>query len=213
MPVAPVFDDAIADDPSDAEFTGKYERPGRIGGWLVDRFFAAVRRLLAPHLHAGVQILEVGCGAGHSTRRIAGWADGATLVASDIGASLVRSARLRNPGVGVLRQSVYSLAHPDRCFDAVVMLEVLEHLEQPQQALAELCRVCRGHVLLSVPREPLWRALNMARGKYWSAFGNTPGHIQHWSTPGLVAEVSNHFRVVAQATPVPWTLLLLAPRR
>ncbi len=33
----------------------------------------------------------------------------------------------------------------------------------------------------SVPREPLWRGLNMARGAYWGALGNTPGHLNHWS--------------------------------
>jgi hypothetical protein len=30
-----------------------------------------------------------------------------------------------------------------------------------------------------VPREPIWRIGNMARGRYLGDLGNTPGHIQH----------------------------------
>ena len=43
-------------------------------------------------------------------------------------------------------------------------------------------RACaRRHLLVSVPREPLWRGLNMARGAYLKDLGNTPGHVNHWS--------------------------------
>ncbi len=42
------------------------------------------------------------------------------------------------------------------------------------------------HLLVSVPREPLWRALNMARGAYWRELGNTPGHLNHWSRRSFV---------------------------
>ena len=36
-------------------------------------------------------------------------------------------------------------------------------------------------LLVSVPREPLWRGLNLARGSYLRELGNTPGHLNHWS--------------------------------
>ena len=45
-------------------------------------------------------------------------------------------------------------------------IEVLEHVPEPEATLAEMARVARGHLLVSVPREPLWRGLNMARGAY-----------------------------------------------
>ncbi len=45
------------------------------------------------------------------------------------------------------------LPFPDACFDTVIMLEVLEHLREPHQALSEIARVVRpkGQVLLSMP--------------------------------------------------------------
>ncbi|MBW3551728.1 MAG: class I SAM-dependent methyltransferase, partial [Proteobacteria bacterium] len=166
----------------DAEFTGKYEEAGRIGGWLLDRFYRSVEQLLSPHLSAESTLLEVGCGAGFSSQRIMQWLpDGARFVGSDVGASLLRKSARRNPGIPLVQQSVYQLALPDKSVDAVVMLEVLEHLEQPAHALAELRRIARKVVVVSTPREPIWRVLNLARGKYVRALGNTPGHVQHWS--------------------------------
>ena len=198
---------------TDTEFTDKYERTGGIGAWLVDRFYDAVRDLLQPALRPGDTMMEIGCGAGYSTERLRAWIpEGIACAGSDVGASLVDKARRRNPGTPIIQQSVYSLAMPTKSVDVLVMMEVLEHLEQPAAALAELARVARRHVLISTPREPVWRALNMARGKYLGALGNTPGHVQHWSSVGLRRAVSPSFEVQAMRCPLPWTILLLTPR-
>src|SRR3712207_8488836 len=45
----------------------------------------------------------------------------------------------------------------------------------PEHTVAEMARVADGHLLVSVPREPLWRMLNVARGAYVKDLGNTPG--------------------------------------
>jgi ubiquinone/menaquinone biosynthesis C-methylase UbiE len=204
---------ADAFDP-DAEFTGKYEEAGRIGGWLLDRFYAAVKDLLVADLPPDATVLEVGCGAGYSSQRIRGWLPASIgYLGSDVGASLLVKSRRRNPETDFVRQSVYSLALPDKSVDSIVMLEVLEHLEDPQAALAELQRVSRRRVVISTPREPIWRALNFARGKYLADFGNTPGHVQHWSSQLLRRCVSTHFDVVAMRQPLPWTVLSLSPRQ
>ena len=197
---------------ADSQFTGKYENSGRAARWLIDRFYAAVIDMLAP-VDAGASLLEVGCGAGYSTQYLrAALAPGQELRATDVGDTLLVAARDRNPGIGFFQSSVYRLPLPDKSVDAVVMLEVLEHLDDPDAALAELARVARKRVVISTPREPLWCAMNFARGKYLSSLGNTPGHIQHWSSTGLKHLVSRHYHVESARTPVPWTVLRLRPR-
>ncbi|AKS42248.1 3-demethylubiquinone-9 3-methyltransferase domain protein [Wenzhouxiangella marina] len=199
---------------STEEFTGKYEKSGVIGLWLIDRFFTAARRLLMPRINQLESVLEIGCGPGYSSQRIQGWLPEASrFLASDLSIDLISNARRLNPSVGFIQQSVYELAHADRAFDLAVMLEVLEHLDEPERALRELQRVSSKYVLLSTPREPIWRTLNFCRGKYLTDLGNTPGHIQHWSSSGLRKFVSPYFEVVDSAQPIPWTILLLKPRR
>lgn len=198
---------------SDSEFTGKYERAKGIGAWLVNRFYDDVRDLLRPIVRSGDKVMEIGCGAGFSTERLIQWMpDGVAYIGSDIGASLVAKARERNPNIPIIQQSVYSLAMTSKSADVLVMMEVLEHLEYPGAALAELARVARKHVLISTPREPIWRAMNVARGKYLGTLGNTPGHIQHWSGAGLQRTVAPWFEVQAMRCPLPWTILMLTPR-
>ena len=96
-------------------------------------------------------------------------------------------------------------------YDLVICSEVLEHLEDPERALKNIKELCneKGFILLSVPKEPIWRICNMARGKYWKDLGNTPGHIQHWTKKKFCRMVvNNDMKIVSVKTPFPWTMVL-----
>jgi hypothetical protein len=92
-------------------------------------------------------------------------------------------------------------------------MEVLEHLEDPERGFAEVCRVSKRWVIATVPREPIWRMLNMARLKYVTSLGNTPGHLNHWSARGFRKFVGHFANVHACRTPLPWTVVLAEVRR
>jgi 2-polyprenyl-3-methyl-5-hydroxy-6-metoxy-1,4-benzoquinol methylase len=101
------------------------------------------------------------------------------------------------------------LPFADAEFDLVAAIETLEHVASPQRTLSEMRRVAARHLLVSVPREPLWRALNLARGAYLAQLGNTPGHVNHWSREGFVRLLSGYGEVVELRTPFPWTMALV----
>jgi 2-polyprenyl-3-methyl-5-hydroxy-6-metoxy-1,4-benzoquinol methylase len=105
--------------------------------------------------------------------------------------------------------SAYDLPFDDGSFDCVCALEVLEHLERPRDALAEMARVASRTLLVSVPREPLWRLSHVVAGRDVRALGNTPGHINHWSSRGFRQLVSSYGSVRAVARPFPWTIVTL----
>ncbi len=93
--------------------------------------------------------------------------------------------------------------------DLVAAIETLEHVAAPEQVLAEMARVARRYLVVSVPREPLWRALNVARGAYLQELGNTPGHLNHWSKRGVRRLLTQHGEVLELRSPLPWTMALV----
>jgi 2-polyprenyl-3-methyl-5-hydroxy-6-metoxy-1,4-benzoquinol methylase len=92
--------------------------------------------------------------------------------------------------------------------ELIVCCEVLEHLEDPERALDVLAGLARPWLIASVPREPLWRALNLARLSYVGDLGNTPGHLNHWSKRDFVRFLTRRFEVVEVRSPTPWTMVL-----
>lgn len=190
----------------------KYETRNPLYRNLVERFLGCCRELLAP-LHPA-RLLEVGCGAGELTRHLIAtmpWSESPQYLGIDLGVGEIVEASALSRERSFLPASVYRLPFPDASFDCVVACELFEHLEDPRTALDEVERVCAGHLLLSVPWEPIWRFLNIARGRYLSDLGNTPGHLQHFSRAAIRALVASRFEVIAERRPLPWTVLLARP--
>ncbi|MES2223531.1 MAG: class I SAM-dependent methyltransferase [Patescibacteria group bacterium] len=187
------------------QFTDKYEFTNPITRAILDNFFKAVLSLCPKKTN---KVLEVGCGAGYSTKILYEHIKPETFHASDIDPELVKLAKERTPQITAEKESIYELPHKDNSFDLVFTLEVLEHLEDPEKALKELKRVTNKYIIVSVPHEPIWRILNMLRGKYLKHFGNTEGHINHWSKRSFTKLVGKHFKVIKVKTPLPWIVIL-----
>jgi len=188
----------------------KYGTTNPIARYLMAGFFGAVTDLYARI--DPVSVLEVGCGEGRLADRLIKAAPTRPdrFLATDV--ALEKRAPDLDPSITFEEASIYALPHADDEFELVVCCEVLEHLELPADGLAELARVASRGVLLSTPWEPVWRALNMARGKYLRDLGNTPGHIQHFSRRDLEKLASRHLMITHRRTPLPWTVLLGVPR-
>lgn len=186
----------------------KYRSRNPIHRALVGGFLRSARELI--RTVAPTRVLEVGCGSGDLAAHLF-WADDRPAVGYtgiDISPAEIDRARARYPTRQFQVASAYDLPFPDRCFDLVVVCEVLEHLDRPADCLRAVERVCGGHVLVSVPWEPVWRVLNVVRGKYWRHLGNTPGHVQHFSRRDCRRLVTECFDLVAERRPLPWTMIL-----
>jgi ubiquinone/menaquinone biosynthesis C-methylase UbiE len=155
------------------------------------------------------RLLDVGCGEGVVLRHLDRHLHGVAVVGLDVDGTGLRVAQAQNR-VSLVQGSVYSLPFADNSFDLVLCCEVLEHVESPDAALAELSRVSSRSVLLSVPNEPIWRLSNMARGKYLRHFGNTTGHIQHWTRWAFLRLVRRHLDIFEVRTWLPFWSMMLA---
>ena len=172
---------------------------------LIARFHRAVTALVA---HTGArQVLDAGCGEGFGLREaITPVLPAATGL--DVSIESLRFAQHLNPTLPFVAGSLMALPFPDHSFELVTCLEVLEHLDHPDQGLAELCRVSARWLILSVPNEPYFRGANFLRGKNIRRWGNDPGHVNHWSGASFERFVARRCRVIARQQPFPWTLVL-----
>jgi 2-polyprenyl-3-methyl-5-hydroxy-6-metoxy-1,4-benzoquinol methylase len=155
-------------------------------------------------------VLDVGCGEGVLTHQ---WAPRVErIVGIDLEDPAIQAewAKRQAPNLSYRVMKAESLPFEEGEFDLATAIEVLEHVPDPEHTVAQMARVARGgHLLVSVPREPLWRGLNMARGAYLRDLGNTPGHVNHWSKQGFVRLLARHGEVIERRSPFPWSMLLV----
>jgi len=146
MPESPLSFDA--DDP--LPLTGERTTPGvpEENYWF-QRHVAAydfVRPLVE-----GARVLDAGCGEGYGTDLLAAVAKEAVGV--DLEDPVIRRAALRYPDARFETANLVSLPFEDASFDAVVSMQVIEHIHTPHEFVAECARVLRpgGLLVISTP--------------------------------------------------------------
>lgn len=119
--------------------------------------------------------LDIGAGAGGNTRVLAaaGWRATA-LEYSDSGVELARAR-----GLDVVQGDARDIPFPDNTFGLLVAYDVLEHITEDDQVVAEIARVVApgGKVLIAVPADM----------RLWSAHDEAIGHVRRYTREGLVA--------------------------
>lgn len=187
----------------------KYGSTNPIVRRLMDRFEGDLDELF--ELAQPASILDVGCGEGILTEQWADRINPGRIVGVDLDDPKLSAqwAKRQRPNLEYRTIEPGGLPFADGEFELATAIEVLEHVPDPETTVAEMARVSSGHLLVSVPREPLWRILNFCRGQYVSDFGNTPGHVNHWSKRSFKALLSQHGEVTEVRSPFPWTMLLV----
>jgi SAM-dependent methyltransferase len=192
------------------------------GGNVYDKYGTSnpvARRLMAGFLGGLAQLVErtgareaheVGCGEGELSIRLA--RRGLRVRGSDAFPEVLeeagRRARAAEVAIEFEAVPVEALVPERHAAELILCCEVLAHLEDPEEALEVLATLARPWLIASVPREPLWRALNLARLSYIGDLGNTPGHLNHWSQRAFVRFLTRRFEVVQVLSPLPWTMAL-----
>lgn len=180
----------------------KFSATNPLVRWMMQGFKDAL-------LHFTQQIsfnsmLEIGCGEGYIQQLLTP----AQSLATDIDLPIVRDAKARYPHAHYVVADGTQMPLPSASFDLVIAIEVLEHVPHPVRLLQEAKRLSQGYCIFSVPREPLWRVLNMTRGRYWRDLGNTPGHINHWSGRSFQRFIQQELTILDVQHPLPWTMIL-----
>ncbi len=202
---------------SEATFTGntfdKYGSTNPVVRRLMSGFLRDLDACIT--MAAPTSILDIGCGEGILTHEWAGrLPNGGRIVGIDLDDPLLQAhwEQRRAPNLEYRVMNGEKLEFADNEFDIATAIEVFEHVSDPTRVLSEMARCANCWLLVSVPREPLWRITNVARGAYWSELGNTPGHRNHWSSRSFRVMLSNYGEVVKLRHPFPWVMALVRLR-
>lgn len=135
----------------------------RLGG----RNLGALRleRTVDALLETPGHVLLLGCGAGRYTRALTRYLPGRTVIGGDLSRHALTEAVAARGGPNYLALDAQQLPFTDASFDAIVFLDVLEHVPEPDRLLAECARVLKPggvlHYFLPLEDEPgtLYRLL------------------------------------------------------
>lgn len=192
----------------------KYQSGNPISRYLVSNFLSSVEDLFRSTNPSNVH--EVGCGEANLSIRLSKAYPTIPFRGTDFSNQVIEVARENvkrsEVAVDLKALSIYELKPGEDSANLILCCEVLEHLERPEEALQVIAKLADPYLLVSVPREPIWRCLNMVRGKYLKDLGNTPGHIQHWSRHGFLDLLQKYVDIVEVRSPLPWTVALCRSR-
>ena len=201
----------------EGNYYDKYSSKNPIERRLMNGFFSSLRKMLESTVCSKEEsnFLEAGCGEGHVTEFVKEWLTtndiNMKMFAFDISSTLIEENIKNNQDIYYFCHSIYEpipveiLPEKGR-FTCIICSEVFEHLEKPEEAVRNLMNYA-DKFIVSVPHEPIWRIMNMCRGKYWLDFGNTPGHIQHFSTKSFRKMLSRSgLNILQMEKPLPWLM-------
>ena len=172
------------------------------------------------------RVADIGCGPGVMVEAVL--ARGWTFVGVDMSAHMIQEARAQFghlDGVSFQQGDVEALELADQWFDQAICMAVLEYLETPDQALAEIARILRpgGQAVITVPKRwhidrltvaamtPLraaGRAVGLGSGDGLPRLCLQPGELDAAaSRAGLIPDGGSQYHF----TPLPYPLPRLAP--
>ena len=176
---------------------------------------------LLPHLNAGMDLLDVGCGPATITADLADRVAPGRVVGLDAASGALEAARATlaerdlPARVGLTDGDVMSLPFDDGTFDVAHAHQVLQHLSNPVDALAEMRRVTRPGGIVAVRDAvysamtwypefegmKLWRSVYMATARANGGEPDAGGRLLAWAHRAGFTEVMASASTWCYATP------------
>jgi SAM-dependent methyltransferase len=189
----------------------KYSTGNPVVQRLITHWAARLQTEIAALAPPGSTLADIGVGEGLALARIR--PSGVTVVGIEYRNDKIRCAREEIDGLQAVVGDAGMLPLRDGAVPLTTCIEVLEHLTDPEPAVAELARVAHAGCVVSVPWEPWFRLGNFARGKNMGRLGNDPEHLQFFTRGRLDALLSRHFASVRVRPIFPWLVAIATEPR
>lgn len=166
-----------------------------------------IKRIASEIDRSGAQkILDIGCGEGYPDRYLLDkFGSKLEILGIDSNPDLLKLAQERNPEAKYRKQNIFKLEFAENQFDLVLMTEVLEHLDNPLEALLKINSFAPT-TLISVPYEPWFSLFSFLSGSYLKRFGKHPDHVSFWNKESLRDILSKAYSKVSVSVSFPWLI-------
>lgn len=186
--------------------TPKYREQSSLKRSLIKKFLSNIQQKFTQCQPK--QVLDLGCGEGFNIGYLLQKNPNIKFTGVDQNKEQLDQLKNLFPEIETYQADIANLNSLPKKFDLVMALEVLEHLEDPDQALLLMKRLTNHFVLISVPWEPSFRLSNFFRGKNVTKLGDDPEHINHWTKNQITKLVKKHFTIIETSISFPWTIIL-----
>jgi len=175
----------------------KYANKNPIHRFVLSRFFDVVAEEIGKVSRE--KVLEFGCGEGMLLQELKNRnIYFKSLLGIDIRDDALMQASALHPEYLFEKKDIMKWDYQSNSFDLIIVSEVLEHLQNPDQVLERLIELSRKDILLTIPWEPWFRLMNLLRGRDILRFGNHPEHVNQWGFRDFVRFV-NKYAIVKDA--------------
>lgn len=188
----------------------KYENKNPIHQYFLQKFLSHIR--YAVEETRAARIIEIGCADGYVIKYLKDHNPSLHFWGIDIDKSALARARQMNPDSHFEHGDALTFSVPEKSFDMVMALELLEHIPDFQKALGNFQKMNANHFLISVPHEPFFRISNFMRGRHWKRLGNHPEHVNTWSKLEFKNVIAPYFNIEKDYSSYPWTILLVTKK-
>ncbi|HUV71508.1 MAG TPA: class I SAM-dependent methyltransferase [Clostridia bacterium] len=151
------------------------------------------------------KVIDIGCGEGYPDKVICSQLPKIKLVGVDIGSQVLKKAKEQNPKIEYCLGDVFKLNFKPAEFDLALILEVLEHLKEPEKAIKEVKKVAKK-AIFSVPSEPWFSLVSLASGSYLKTKGRHPDHVNFWNLVSFEQLLRKHYNKVRVKRVFPWLI-------
>jgi len=132
-------------------------------------------------------VLDLGCGDGLFLKMLKN--KGIRGIGVDVSEVAIEKAKIKGLDVKKFDFATNKLPFPDNSFETVVLLDVLEHLYQPERVLKEAYRVSKKNLLISVPNSnSLPARIQMLLGGIPENNKHRQGHI-YWMSYSIIKDL------------------------
>lgn len=164
--------------------------------FFINRFLARIGQILEDNNPGNV--IDIGCGEGYPDAYFLKRWPKMKLVGVDLNADLLALAKKRNPQAVYQKGNILDLNLKSGNFDMALVMEVLEHLADPGEAIKEVLAVS-PKAIFSVPYEPWFSVMSLVRH---------PEHINAWTPKSFKKLLASQYNKVEVIRVLPWIIAL-----